>query len=261
METLVLLIGTSGGGVLELNLTNINSSDKFRYQFKVYFESHCISQNKMRKQLISTHPDLQILASVGDDSTLKIWDFESHRLISTKQLDTECFPSACKFSKLGILAVGMNNGHLLLLSCKHAAWGIGLKNSPEIGIVFTSRESNSAILAVEFSNNEEFMAVSFDNYRGEHLRFRNVTGSSKTGSGGEILHGFVMLYQQIEGPDSISFRKLQRIQLPFSHIRDIASYPSRSECAVTEMEFSKEGAYLGMIHSKVRYKDHLPSNL
>lgn len=103
------------------------------------------------------------------------------------------------------------------------------------------------------------MAVSYDNYRGQQSKFKSDTTSVKTGAGAEILHGFVVLYQQAEGMEGITYRKISRIVLPFSHVKDIATYPSRSECAVTSMEFSQDSMYLGLFHQKVKYREHLPN--
>lgn len=166
METLSVLIATSGGALMEVNITNLKAGEKVKLQYKVYFEGHCTNGNNSSKILVSVHPSLHVLGSVGDDSTLKIWDYENHKLIVTKVLDTECKPSSLKFSRSGLLAVGMDNGVFMLLSCRHAAWGIGLKTGPEIIVMFTTRETNSAIIWIEFSPSEEMVAVSYDNYRG-----------------------------------------------------------------------------------------------
>ena len=55
-----------------------------------------------------------ILASVGDDETLRLWDITKHQLLVTKNLGTQatslCFsPDGC------YLAVGLVNGVFLLL--------------------------------------------------------------------------------------------------------------------------------------------------
>ncbi|CAG9335031.1 unnamed protein product [Blepharisma stoltei] len=257
LEALVILLGTSGGALMELNLSNIRGGDKMRLQYKVYVEGHCKEGEGSRKQLITIHPELNVVATVGDDSTLKVWDYEIHNLILTKQLDTDTRPSSVQFSKAGHLAIGMDNGILLILLSKHAAWGIGLKTAPEIVVIFSSRESNSAVLALEFSSNEEYLAVSYDNYRGQPTKFKADSTTVKTGGGAEILHGFVVLYQQADGAEGVTYRKISRIVLPFSHVKDMAAYPSRSECAVTQMEFSYDCMYLGLFHQKVKYREHL----
>ena len=246
LEELIVLVGTSGGALLEVNLFNVSSSEKLQIQYKVYTEGHCTQTKESPR--IALHPDLHILASVSEDCTLKIWDYGNNALVLSKQLDTDCKPTSVNFSNTGMLALGFNNGVLVLLTSTHSAWGIGLKTPPETKPVFSCREANCAVLGIEFSVNDEFMAVSYDNYKATTVKETKTTP--------EILYSFVFLFQQTEAAEGISFRKFQKINLP--NTKNISGLPNRSECAVTAMEFTPDCAYLGMVHQRVKHKEHLP---
>ena len=254
MNFLAILVATRSGALMELNVSKVTSAEKLNVTYKVFFEGHC--QESASKVLMAQHQEVHALATVSDDSTLKIWDYDNHTLLASRWLDPEAKPTAIKFSRVGVLAVGLDNGALLAIVSKgNSSWGIGVKaGSLEVDIVFTSRESNSAVLAIEFSWNEEYMAVSYDNFRGDTRADAGPKGGSDT------THGFIMLYQQVEGSSGLTYRKHSKIVYPFANIRDLASYPSRSECAATLIEFSRDSLFLGILHQKVKYKDHLPNN-
>lgn len=251
-EPLVLSIGTEGGALLEVSLTNISSSEQITLQYKVYFESHCEGVEKMRKSFFALHPDIEIMASIGEDRILRIWQYDTYMCIASKELDNAAKPCAIQFSCSGVLAVGMDNGVVLFLSSRDNMWGFGAKSEFDMSVNFTIRESNAAVLCVVFSRDAEYLAISYDNVKGIS-RFGESSGL-KTG-GADMTTGFVVLYILQENG---TYKKVHRVSLPFGNIKDIASYPPRNECAVTAIEFSDDNLYVALFHQKVNSKEHIP---
>ena len=105
-----------------------------------------------------------------------------------------------------------------------------------------------------FSEDSEYMAVSYDNYRGLS-RLRESSGIKSGGN--EIATSFVMLFQINQ---KNVYKKMSKIVLPFGNIKEIGNYPARDECAVTSMEFSDDNHYISMFHQKVKRKDYIPGN-
>lgn len=253
---LTMLTTTRGGAMIEVTVSKITSGDDISVKFNVLFEGHCLELSDSAKVLIALHPEHSLLVSVGDDRILKLWNYDTHVLIVSKQLDAKARPSALQFSRFGMLAVGMDNGILVLLVSKDPYWGVNPKsNAPELAVITTTRELASAVLCIEFSPNDEFMAVSYDNIAlDKAVRVDDVSGKAETSS------GYVMLYRQAEFGDGYTYQLYSRVVLPFSNMKDMANYPLRSECAVTAMEFSRDGAFLGMLNQRVRQKQHIPND-
>lgn len=249
IEPLVLAICTSSGALLEVSLAEI-SSDQMTLQYKVCFETHCTDARNIKKQLIALHWDLPILASIGDDKSLKIWDYEKHTCIGSKELDSKTAPCAVEFSSNGLLGIGMENGVVIIIGCKNNGWGF--KSELVLDVLLSVRESSAAILCINFTADSEYMAISFDNYKG--MSSLAEVSSIKT-AGLDMNTGFVVLFQS----DDLSYyKKISKIVLPFGNLKDIGNYPPRSECAVTSIEFSEDNLYIAMFHQKVLYKDHVP---
>jgi WD40 repeat protein len=253
---LTLLSTTRGGAVVEVTVSKITSGDDISVKFNVLFEGHSQELSDTAKVLIALHPEHALMVSVGDDRILKLWNYDTHTLIVSKQLDAKAKPSALQFSRFGMLAVGMDNGILVLLISKDPYWGVNPKSStPELAVVTTTRELASAVLCIEFSPNDEFMAVSYDNIAlDKSTRVDDASGKADMSS------GYVMLYRQAEFGDGYTYQLYSRVVLPFSSMKDIGNYPLRSECAVTAMEFSRDGAFLGMLNQRVRQKQHIPND-
>ena len=253
-EPLVLALGTSGGALMEVSLTNLNSSEEITLQYKVYVESHCNGSDRIVKELFALHHEFPILASISDDKVLKVWDYESHFCLASKELDPGTTPCAIEFSAGGLLAIGMENGVVIVLSSKDPAWGYQQKAHLHLTPVFSVRESNAAVIKMVFSRDAEYLAVSYNNFKGVS-RFGE---KNRVKSGGiDITTGFVALFQH---DDDNVYTLSMKISLPFGDIKDIGSYPARAECAVSTMEFSEDNLYLSLFHQKIKYSDNLPGN-
>ena len=65
------------------------------------------------------------------------------------------------------LAVGLVNGRFLILDSKIEKLNFGTYmedfNPPTLDLVMSAYESKAAVLLVKFSNNGEFLAISYDN--------------------------------------------------------------------------------------------------
>ena len=245
LEPLVLGIGTTSGGLIEVSLNNVMSSEQITLQFKVHFENHCNNIQNITKTLFALHPEFPVIASIADDRMLKLWQYESMICLYSKELDNICKPCVLVFSPSGNLAVGMDNGVLLLLSCKDTAWGSSSRVDLDISVSATIRENNSAIVCIKFSQDAEYLAVSYNNVKGLS-RFQESSGVKTSGS--DVSTGFVILLQI---QDNGVYKRLNKISFPFGSIKDIASYPPRNECAACNIEFSDDSMFIALIHCKV----------
>lgn len=245
IDPLVLAIGTTSGALVEVSLSNILSSEQITLQFKVHFENHCNNTYPMTKTLFALHPEYSVLGSIAEDKVLKLWQYENFTCIYSKELDNLCKPCFITFSPAGVLAIGMDNGVVLLLACKDSAWGSSSRVDLELNVVATIRENHSAIICIKFSQDAEYFAVSYNNIKGLS-RFQESSGV-KTG-GGDVTNGFVVIFQ---AQDNGAYKKLCKVPFPFGNIKDIASYPPRNECAACFIEFSDDNMFISMIHQQV----------
>ena len=89
------------------------------FQWYSYLSSHSslyVSANQ-KKVFIAIHPINAILASVGDDETLRMWDITKHQIMIAKNLGTQA--TCLSFSPDGsYLGVGLVNGVFLILDSK-----------------------------------------------------------------------------------------------------------------------------------------------
>lgn len=244
-DPLVLAIGTTSGALLEVSLSNILSSEQITLQFKIHFENHCNCNYPMTKTLFALHPEHPILGSIGEDKILKLWQYENFTCVFSKELDNLCKPCFIVFSPAGILAIGMDNGVVLLLASKDSAWGSSSRIDLDLQVVATIRENHSAIIFIRFSQDAEYLAISYNNIKGLS-RFQESSGV-KTG-GSDVTNSFVVLFQL---QDNGSYKKVCKIPFPFGSIKDIASYPPRNECAACYIEFSQDNMFILMIHQQV----------
>lgn len=75
-----------------------------------------MSQNQ-KKTFVAVYPLYPIMASVGDDETLRFWDLQKKQLILSKSLGTQA--SSLAFSPdSSFLIVGLVNGVMLVLESK-----------------------------------------------------------------------------------------------------------------------------------------------
>lgn len=120
----------------------------------------------LKKVAIALHPINSVMASVGDDETLRIWDMAKHQIIVSKNLGT--MASCLSFSPDGsFLAVGLVNGVFLLLDSKLEKLNFGTYmedyHPPSLEVVMSPKESKTSVICVKFSFKGDFIAISYDN--------------------------------------------------------------------------------------------------
>ena len=93
-------------------MTQLQSQNQFQTMFKVKFQSilggHSSLQisHKQKKIITCLYPDHAVLASVGNDETLMLWDIKKNVCIVSKNLGTQA--TCLDFSPDGkFLAVGL----------------------------------------------------------------------------------------------------------------------------------------------------------
>ena len=138
------------------------------FEWYSYLSSHASLQTNpsQKKVNIALHPINSIMASVGDDETLRMWDISKHSIIVSKNLGTQA--TCLSFSPDGsFLAVGLINGVFLLLDSKIEKLNFGTYmeefHPPSLDVVMSPKESKTAVINIKFSFKGDFLAISFDN--------------------------------------------------------------------------------------------------
>jgi len=122
-----------------------------------------------KKVVVAMYPNLPILASCGDDGTLRIWDIQKHVIVVSKDLGAQA--TSLSYSPDGsFLAVGLVNGIFVLLESKVDKFNFGTFEErfqePNLDPVMNPKASKSAVLASKFSTSGLYLAISFDNELG-----------------------------------------------------------------------------------------------
>lgn len=109
----------------------------------------------MKKVFVAKYPTQPIIASVGDDETLRIWDTSQHKAMASLVLGQQA--TCIAYSPDGAyLAIGFNSGVLFVLDSKveKLTYGNYVQeyDRPNLKVLMSPRESNAAVLAVKFSN-------------------------------------------------------------------------------------------------------------
>ena len=112
------------------------------------------------------YPMYGILASVGNDETLMIWDVNKNTSLVSKNLGTQA--TCLDFSPDGrFLAVGLVNGVFLLLESHIERMNFGTYmeeySPPKLGVVMCPKEAKAPVVALKFSYDGSYLAVSFNN--------------------------------------------------------------------------------------------------
>ena len=126
--------------------------------------------NQRKKVLISLNQEREIMASVGDDENLFIWDIKTFAPI--KVLPLQMRPTAIKFAPNNRLLIGFFNGKVKIFDLEFmTSFELGNTHSIVIKehpfIIFDS-EIQTAVLNMEISDKGERLAVSYDILRVEH---------------------------------------------------------------------------------------------
>ncbi|XP_078612841.1 echinoderm microtubule-associated protein-like 6 [Branchiostoma floridae x Branchiostoma japonicum] len=159
-----VLVGTKNGEVLELD----RATGKFAILAQGHMGKHRenelwglaahpsenITNGHMGKHRenelwgLASHPTKQIMATVSDDKTLRLWDVAENVMLAARRL--EVGGRCADFSPDGkLLAVGQNNGSFFVLNLESWPW--------EIKIKFHHRKEK--ISDVRFSPDGKYLAV------------------------------------------------------------------------------------------------------
>ena len=116
----------------EYKVDKKNERPRISLNFTFYLTNHSgapltVAKNYQQKVLYVLHPKLNIMFSIGEDQYLCIWDIEKCTLLKQVRQDIkDITPTALKITPDGdILAIGFNNGVVLLYECKVTANPVG----------------------------------------------------------------------------------------------------------------------------------------
>jgi len=160
-----------------------------------------------------------VLASVGDDETLRFWDLTKKQIIINKYLGAQA--TAITFSPDGAyLIVGLLNGVMLVLEARLGRLNFGSYieefTMPSLDVKMSPKEAKAAIIQIKFSYRGDYMAVSFNN---------ETKGDAKAVELGAVEPSFVLIYVNkisLKNPDIKSgtggdpYVKLMKIVLPLA---------------------------------------------
>jgi len=267
-------------------LQKLQHQNEFHQKYNVKFQSvlsgHSSLQisHKQKKIITCLYPKFGILASVGNDETLMLWDIGKNQCLISKNLGTQA--TCLDFSPDGkFLAIGLQNGVFLLLesTIERLNFGTYLEEytMPTLGVVMCPKDAKSSLLAIKFSYKGDFLAVSFNNeYKLSdapdeadqadqdnplaQMTNTNRKDAADARDSGKRDPSFVYIYinkfsdqnrGQMTSKDP--FVKYQKVMIP---LQDLGSAPNiKNKLAVTKMDFSDDDRYVEMC-SQVVDKDN-----
>ena len=269
-----LLVGLRCGEILEAVVTDID--DRFKNQqlnqkanraigvqnvpepqlkleFFTYVSAHSslnMSQNQKKISCV-VMPTNSVLASVGDDETLRLWDLQKKQIIVSKYLGAQA--TSLAFSPdSSYLIVGLLNGVLLVLEARIGKLNFGSYMEefelPSLNVVMSPKEAKAAVVAIKFSYRGDYMAISYNN---ESRKGQADFKEAKAAELGALEPSFVLIYlnknstkntnnNQRDTGDPYIF--LKKIILPLNEYGKVL----RSQLAVTTFDFSECDRYLQM---------------
>jgi len=144
------------------------ANQRYIVQFAPIFDCHSSLQISFKQKKIITclYPLFGILASVGNDETLMLWDINKNECIVTKNLGTQA--TCLDFSPDGkFLAIGLVNGVFLLLESHIERMNFGTYleeyGLPTLAVIMCPKEAKSSIINIKFSYKGDFLVVSYNN--------------------------------------------------------------------------------------------------
>lgn len=204
------------------------------------------------------HPINAIMATVGDDETLRMWDIAKHSIIVAKNLGTQA--TCLNYSPDGsFLAVGLVNGVFLILDSKIEKLNFGTYmeeyHPPSLEVIMCPKESKTAVLTIKFSFKGDFLAISYDNEQksGAEGIVSNLSKFNQK-DGDKQDTAFVLLFvnrlstrnpgirQQSKDP----YVKMTKILPPTLDSSQAHSGAKISMFAVTQLDFTEDDMFLEM---------------
>lgn len=174
-----LVFGIRSGDIIEGEVVETWEADpenpmgpvkvvKYNFKFSYVMSGHSslfVNPN-MKKIQISCNTWFPLFVTVSDDETIWLWDIRWKSVLMSWNLGA--WATAIAYHPDGdYLAVGMENGILLLLEAKTKKMNFGTYqeefDKPSLDIIMNPKESKGAVICIKFSSRGDFMAVSFDN--------------------------------------------------------------------------------------------------
>jgi WD40 repeat protein len=179
MDTTVLLAGTRNGDIIKLELNLDNLKDKF---FPTVITKNHSTQDLPERTLdnrylrMAMHPQLSIMATVGRDKTLCIWNINDKTIMERYFLGSNVLPTCLKYNPDGtMLCIGFQDGNTKLyqskiteIEYKREANGktLLIKETLKPDLVqlevLKVNEKSIIVVDIEFSENGSYLAISFD---------------------------------------------------------------------------------------------------
>lgn len=139
-----------------------------KFDFYTYLSAHSslYSSKNQKKVIVSVYPLWPIMATTGDDETLRFWDINKKQMIMSKNLGTQA--TCLCFSPDGsYLIIGLINGVMLVLESKIEKLNYGTYQEqytlPSLEVMLSPKEAKAGIICMKFSYKGDFLAVSFNN--------------------------------------------------------------------------------------------------
>lgn len=137
------------------------------------FEESSVGESDSRESkrvFIALNRERDIMASVGDDQNLFVWDIKN--CAPLKMLPLHMQPTAIKFAPNNRLLVGFSNGRVKIYDLEFmvsfdlgSVFSVAVKENP---FVIADPDIQTAVLSIELSEKGERLAVSYDVPRVEH---------------------------------------------------------------------------------------------
>lgn len=128
--------------------------------------SRKLNINRSKKIHVTVHPTQDVMVSIGDDCNLIFWEISNGSALLVKDLMN--YPTCCQFSPKGdYLVIGFKNGTLIIYEPIITVSKVNMIMIELTGDPWTikDKETKNAVLNIEFSDNGDLMAVSYDNLK------------------------------------------------------------------------------------------------
>lgn len=178
-DHIILLAGTRNGDIIKLEFSL--EGTKTQFQATILGKNHStqdVSEAPLDNRYLrmALHPQLPLMASVGRDKSLSIWNIKDNSILERYFLGTNSLPTTLKYNPDGtMLCVGFQDGSTKLYQSKiteieYKREANGKLNltleilKPDLVQLEVIKVSDKAItvIDVEFSENGSYLAISYD---------------------------------------------------------------------------------------------------
>ncbi len=219
-----------------------------------------------RKVCIAVMPNSALLVSAGYDCTIRLWNAKTDSLLWMDNLgmgSKDVRVSAMEFSPEGdLLVLGLFSGKVIYYGFPKDV-GTGELRTPQISMKFSTHDSQGCVLALRFSADSQYLAVSYN--AAVANKSNSVTGLKVSGT---VLVYAKNVFASSKSGKADIYAKVKRIDVPLlstssdmSSVRpgldkssitvdDEESTVPKERCAV-QAEFSKDGRYMQLCYLPV----------